>query len=80
LPAGNPFDAGQAACTSYRFFEQITSSAHLLTIPDREIQQRYPTFVSKAKIPTLSNIRKAVAGLGRTIEKEKRKGRSTSVY
>ncbi|HWA73975.1 MAG TPA: caspase family protein [Polyangiaceae bacterium] len=72
--------ADDDAAAFYEFIMAVADHGHLLTLMDRDTQVLYPELVSVAKVPTLSEVRAAVAQIGRRLERYKAAGDSSSVF
>ncbi len=58
-----------------RFFESLSIDTHLLTIPDRETSQRFPSMSDKATAPTRAHLLKALSTLEEALNAQEGKHR-----
>ena len=72
--------ADDDAVRYYRFFERITGTAVLLTVPDIRTQRRYTGIGEQAIPPTRANLKRAVRDLSSQMETDRRNGHKTVLY
>jgi hypothetical protein len=72
--------ADDDAAAFYEFISASADGGQLLTLMDRDTQALYPKLVSIAKVPTLAEVRTAVAKIGKRLEQYKREGHRSVVF
>jgi len=72
--------ADDDAAAFYEFIMHLANAGHLLTLMDRDTQALYPELVPIAKIPSLNEVKLAVAEIRKRLEEYKAAGDRSVVF
>jgi hypothetical protein len=71
--------ADDDAAAFYRFWRDFSRDGRLLTVMDADTQSRFPAEVSRARVPSLSQLRADVQAITRKLEEDRKHGDDSAV-